>query len=266
MQQIDNFLSIFILDAIEIILRHSTSILTTLNRKPLTKTLLYQYLDSKKVSVPPAFTKADLIKKILDEWEKDAVTQSYRSTEPSEPKLINLPVTKNEDNAAENFPIHIMSREFVRWFFNNLNDKQLQNNDFWSDSKLYIRIINSSQEVDERDAQGAECSLNSINSLVEQFHIRFNPNCDSHAGVQGRIDSHGFVLVLGCGTLHIPDQLVGTFEAAFQLMRDPFTDQNWKVRMVQLQLKHSLLTNQIELTDCETLRDMLSLPAPSSEF
>jgi Domain of unknown function (DUF4518) len=76
------------------------------------------------------------------------------------------------------------------------------------------------------------------------------------------MDHHGLVLILCCGTLHTHESVaVGTFESVFGLMRDPFSDNNWKIKNVKLQLQSSGASLKIpELQSCGSLQQFLSLP------
>lgn len=76
------------------------------------------------------------------------------------------------------------------------------------------------------------------------------------------MELHGLVLILCCGTLHTHESVaVGVFESVFGLMRDPFSDNNWKIKNIKMQLQSSVATQKIpELQHCSTLQQFLALP------
>lgn len=77
------------------------------------------------------------------------------------------------------------------------------------------------------------------------------------------MEVHGLVLILCCGTLHTHESVsVGVFESVFGLMRDPFSDNNWKIKNIKMQLQSSAIGIQKvpELTQCSSLVQFLALP------
>ena len=51
-----------------------------------------------------------------------------------------------------------------------------------------------------------------------------------------RLDPHGLVLVLACGTLHNQATVCGFFEQVFGLIRDPDSENNWKIKQTEARL------------------------------
>jgi hypothetical protein len=76
------------------------------------------------------------------------------------------------------------------------------------------------------------------------------------------MDLHGLVLILCCGTLHSHESVSdGVFESVFGLMRDPFSDNNWKIKNIKLQLQSTAGINRTpELQSCSSLQQFLTLP------
>lgn len=77
------------------------------------------------------------------------------------------------------------------------------------------------------------------------------------------MELHGLVLILSCGTLHSSDSSLGVFEAVFGLMRDPFSDNNWKIKNIKLQLQSSSVTGiqkVPQLQSCVSLQQFMMLP------
>lgn len=240
-----NVLSMFS-EAIDMILLHSSSTQSILNRKAITKENLFRYLHMKKVPVTSEFTKQLLIEKILQYWKQtfylsddaDTVENENKVHEPQEIAADlqeNRPYSTNSSDQAEHFPINQMARKFATWFYENLNSNRLQASDFFRDCKCTVQFLERQQCLMEEEHLGAEFCLEFLKSLLSKYNLYLNLNI-SHSGTQGRIDCHGLVLVLTCGTLHKVNQFVGTFEAVFGLSRDPYSLNNWKINQMNLRL------------------------------
>lgn len=276
-------------EAIETLLLHSNSVHSILNRKPVTKELLFKYLHHNKVPVRNDFTKQLLIDNVIKFWKekysKEEWTQSEQQTdstrqneiemteaEPSSTTFINVTINKsitfnpNNHKEEEDFPIHQMSRKFAIWFFTNLNEESLQASDFWRESEYVVQFFEQNVCMLEQSDQGAENLLAFCRGLHTKYLLYFNLN-ESHSGTQGRIDPHGLVLVLSCGSLHKIDELVGTFECVFALSRDPFTDNNWKINRIDMRLRNIGSGNftRPALDQCESIQALYALDAPSGE-
>lgn len=76
------------------------------------------------------------------------------------------------------------------------------------------------------------------------------------------MEHHGIVLVLCCGTLHTHASVsVGVFESVFGLMRDPFSDNNWKIKSIKMQLQSTgVMVKLPQLDTCESLQQFMILP------
>lgn len=167
-------------------------------------------------------------------------------------------IVQNE-NAAEG-DIEKLAQEFAKWFYRQMNIEIVESTHFFSDAKLKISVFSNSDcdtSVIENDPQEISHSLHRIKL---QYDLYFNPNF-TEDGVQGRIDSHGLVIVLVCGTLHTHNSIAGIFEQVFGLARDPFSDNNWKIKHSELILKSkSDILNQPKLCDSELTSNLLLLP------
>lgn len=182
-----------------------------MNRKLITKVLIFQYLNARNVSVTADFSKPILLERLLEFWNHKFSDQSNEKSE----------CTSVDQRAKEDqFPIHQMSRQFSTWFFKMYNESQLKIEDFWADAEYSVEMIASGQLVRQEQGYGSQSLLELIQSLHSQDNLLFNPN-DCHDGIQGRMDAHGLVMVLCCGTLHSPGVFVGVFECMFGLLRDP---------------------------------------------
>lgn len=244
-------------DALEVVLVHSSGVLSILNRKAITREVLFKYLHAHRVPVYENFTKLLLIERMIEYWQ----TRSKDGGVSSGAKESEATVMKVN---SEHFPINLMSRQFCSWFFDNFNTDALKQNDFWVDCFVSIRIVAAGQEevVNDSETNGNEACLEILSHLKRQLSILFNPNL-CHEGVQGRIDPHGLVVLMCCGTVHSQTQCVGLFESAFGLMRDPYNENNWRIRHLKLQIKSSPTEMTPKLRDCDTLQQILALPETS---
>lgn len=66
--------------ALNVILLHSPSVESILTRKKISKQLLFNYLHYKQVPVEPAFSKEELIKRLLDHWEENIIKWNPETT------------------------------------------------------------------------------------------------------------------------------------------------------------------------------------------
>lgn len=242
-----------ILDAFKIILLHSESVSSILNRKVISKEMLLKYLTDNNVPVTTNFTKNTLVDQIIEYWRN---TENGTSVSASQCRPENL---STESNKTENFPINVMSRNFSAWFYKNLNENTIQIHDFWNDCTCSIKMVDNCGEIKEDATITSRLVLNLLYTIKQQFNFYFNPNV-CHEGVQGRIELHGLVLILCCGTLHTHENAVGFFESVFGLMRDPFSDNNWKIKNIKLQLKSTNANRQPSLSSSETLQQFMLLP------
>lgn len=263
------------------ILLHSTTAESILNRKSITKEILFKYLHSKKVPVTSDFTKQLLIEKILQYWKQsfylsDDEYSDDNKTQQTATSSIEIQSTHpinpiNNSDQPEYFPINQMARKFAAWFYENLNTNQLQMSDFWSDCKCMVNFLEHQQCLMQEEHFGSEAVLNFCQSLLSKYNLYLNLNI-SHSGTQGRIDCHGIVLVLTCGTLHKINQFVGTFEMVFGLSRDPFSQNNWKINQINLRLHNfnadetknaSITFEQPTLLSSNSMAPLLCLSMPN---
>ncbi|CRL00091.1 CLUMA_CG013373, isoform A [Clunio marinus] len=251
-------------DAYKIVLLHSESVSSILNRKPISKEILLKYLTDNNIAVTNNFTKTSLVEQVIDFWRstehgnRQPIASQQHIFQQQHQHSIERLSKKSED-----FPVNVMSRNFSSWFYKNLNDNTIQINDFWSDSTCVIKIIDSSGDVKEDSTITSALVLNLLFSTKTQFNFYFNPNL-SYEGTRGKMEHHGIVLVLCCGTLHTQASVaVGFFESVFGLMRDPFSDNNWKIKSVKLQLQSTPSIGMQKLPaleNCNSLQQFMTLP------
>jgi len=138
-----------------------------------------------------------------------------------------------------------MANNFVKWFYDLMNtgapgrlpSPEFNATMFWADASAKVNLLGGNGETMESlqvEGNGAEvCDM--LKDVVRRHGLHFNPNlCDE--GVRGRLDPHGLVLVLSCGTLHNQHTVCGIFEQAFGLVRDPGCENNWKIKQTEARL------------------------------
>lgn len=279
-------------EALDLILLHSSSLASILSRKVITKGVLFRYLHARRVAVNVELSKAVLIEKTERYWAEslrddrttpaDERAREATTNEDNTPAATIKEIVNNDDQQddwPENFPIHRMSRQFTGWFFKQFNSGQLAADDFWCDAHCTVEMTDATAVDRLEQADGADACATALLALRDRFAFHFNAN-ECHAGCQGRVDAHGLVLVLSCGTLHVEQRgFVGCWECAFGLVRDPFADNNWKVKHMRMRLRSVRQQQQQQMTaeltagpsdgvvavpqlvECEMLREMLALPA-----
>lgn len=284
----EKFIYLLVSDAVDVILLHSSSIHSILNRRAITKDILFKYLHDNKVPVQNNFTKQFLIDRALLFWkqtyglsiydgnhsvqiteipsDQDEISEIVMS-EPDYSQTSQVPQLSLEnqviDSDQQHFPINQMARKFAHWFYTKLNEGTLQDIDFWRDVHCLFEFLERGRSMLRNELSTNESVLAFCQSLRTQYELHFNLN-ETHSGTQGRMESHGLVLVLSCGTLHKTDQMVGVFECVFGLARDPFSDNNWKINRMKWRLHNNPMQQQqpqqaIALNECETLVPLLSI-------
>ncbi|CAD7082852.1 unnamed protein product [Hermetia illucens] len=134
-----------------------------------------------------------------------------------------------------------------------------------ADANIQI-TINCEDGIDERDASGSQEAVHMLNQMKSDLNLFFNA-CTLHQGCQGRMDIHGLVLVLSCGTTHTPGLCVGVFETVFKLIRDPFAENKWKVKGANFVLRSKgNAAAGTSLVEFESLWNLMALPARSGDF
>lgn len=205
-------------------------------------------MDDKNISVTFPTTKNDLIDQILHYWNV-SISNPINQTE-------SQIVGKSQDSNS----VEKLAEQFSQWFYAMLNNEGVGSEHFFSDVKLNLNMI-CNDDVDKTELENdPEKVALTFNQLKHQHNLFFNPNL-SQDGVQGRMDPHGLAMVMVCGTLHIQDVCVGVFEQVFALARDPFSENNWKVKTSHLNLKSkSGFLGTPKLCDSELTSQLLMLP------
>lgn len=257
-------------EALDYIYVHSEDSATLLNKKFITKEILFKYLHEKEIAITVDFTKYNLVQKVITYWskrfEETSQTTNSRTLTTEESKLST---STQQLRTTEGFipteadcesPIHLLAIKFAEWFFELLNKSSLKLEDFWTDASLLLKI-SVDEDCNVNECQDSASLLHILSQVKNQFGFFYNPNL-SYAGVQGRMDRHGMVLVLACGTLHTQHECVGMFECVFGLLRDPFADNNWKAKSIQLWLRSKAAPSIPSLEGSDSLKEIYALPVP----
>lgn len=173
-----NLTFLFFLDATKIVFLHSESVSSILNRKPISKEMLYKYLTDNNIPVTNNFTKATLIEQVIEFWR--------RNEHPERIQQNNLNSTSTTTTMnPELFPVNVMAKNFSSWFFKNYNESMLQPHDFWSDCTCIVKMIDNSGDMKQDSTVTSHHVLNLLLSIKTQFNFFFNPNC-SYDGTRGK--------------------------------------------------------------------------------
>lgn len=171
-------------------LLHSESVSSILNRKPISKEILFKYLTDNNIPVTNNFTKTTLVEQIIEFWRTTENGMRHHHHQPQihhqqQPSLHHHHSAESLIKKSENFPVNVMSRNFCSWFYKNLNENTIQLNDFWNDSTCIIKMIDSSGDVKEDSTITSGLVLNLLFSIKSQFNFYFNPNL-SYEGTRGK--------------------------------------------------------------------------------
>lgn len=210
-------------------LLHSPNIASILNRKDVTKQLLFGYLHSKKVPVRGDASKFALLQELFAFWD----TQNSKL-----PNSQTVTVGPSTIANKSNYPIARLASEFVKWFWKSYSDMCLGPSDFWTDVEfLYEFVQNSGLSVRKEEGIGATTIVNALTAMHRETYI-FNVKYDGN-GIQGnslnnflakltskihsivaRMDeANGLVIILCTGTVTILARS-GNFQSLFGLVRE----------------------------------------------
>lgn len=226
--------------------------MTILKRKSITKEVLFQYLHEKNVIVPAPTTKSVLIDKICEYWNLEQPSL-YKFQETIQNNSINEP----SENCTGD--LNLLGQKFTEWFYNMINTSPVIDSEhFWSDSSLILNLISDTQTITEAVSNDCEKTANLLSVTKTSHNLFFNPNL-SDEGITTIMNKYGLVLVTVCGTLHTDKECVGIFEQVFGLARDPFSENNWKIKSTQLNLRSKCGVTELPKLGDVDRKDCLSI-------
>lgn len=230
-------------DATYAILVYSQSVEELLKRKKVHRDIIFKYLATQGVIIPPATEKHNLIQHAKDYWRNQVSLELKERLEYVKTEDIALSQQeKKEDTKTEKVDFHCLGKEFCRWFFELLNSQnpllgppqdEWGPQHFWHDVKLRLFYKTSEQNV--LDYQGAELVSLRLLSLVKEEYLFLSPNLDAQ-GLKCASSPHGLVMVGVAGTVHRGNTCLGIFEQIFGLIRCPFVENTWKIKFINLRI------------------------------
>lgn len=215
-------------EAIYNIIKYSKDILSILRRKAVTREILFNYLDAINVKIQLPVTKNELIDKITEIWNIPQIN-TFNSESNA---LASVDAQQNylTDSVVE------MAQQFSTWFYTMLNSGECGSEHFFPDAKLTVNMY-TNENCETRSVEGNPEEISQyLTDLHNQNNFYFNLN-ETEQGIQGKIDPHGLVIIMACGTIHTETVCCGVFEQMFALARDPLNDNNWKVKRTEINLQ-----------------------------
>ncbi|KAM6224007.1 LOW QUALITY PROTEIN: uncharacterized protein C3orf38 homolog [Rhynchocyon petersi] len=231
-------------DAIRAILAYSQSVEELLKRKKVHREVIFKYLATQGVIIPPATEKHNLIQHAKDYWKKQSQLK-LKETPETAAKSKDMELfqkQEKEEKTSEKVDYQQLGEEFCHWFFELLNSQnpllgtpqdEWGPQHFWHDVKLKFYYNTSEQNV--IDYHGAELVSLRLLSLVKEEFLFLSPNLDSQ-GLKCASSPHGLVMVGVAGTVHRGNTCLGIFEQIFGLIRCPFVKNTWKIKFINLRI------------------------------
>ncbi|KAH0624954.1 hypothetical protein JD844_032907 [Phrynosoma platyrhinos] len=230
-------------EAIHAILLYSQSAEELLKRKKVFREIIFKYLATKGVVVPPSSEKHQLVSRAKQYWcgQLKNCASDEKCAEPN----IEQPEEGGKQGGDKQEPdkeCHNLGEEFCQWFFEILNSQNPligQSQDewgpqhFWDDVILKFCYNTSEQNIEEY--LGAELVSLRLLSLVREEYLFLNPNLNA-GGLRCTVSRHGLVVVAVAGTVHRNTCCLGVFEQIFGLIRCPFRENTWKIKFVNLKI------------------------------
>ncbi|GAB6032471.1 hypothetical protein CHUAL_011103 [Chamberlinius hualienensis] len=244
-------------EALTAVLVYAKTPADILKRKKVKKEYLFQYLHDVGHSVTPNADKATIVKAALTYWDsKDAqeeiimeedsmiCDESYNSQDHGHLSTNSIgqnnSAINNISNNGTSREVQEMAEQFTRWFYQVLHNGHLDNpnledkfgpHHFWRDCQFKIHTPQCEHLI-----EGSQATADRLLSLIGQDQLYFNPFY-AQQGIKGYVDNHGLVIILVAGDIHRADRWVGVFEQKFGLIRDPASDNKWKIKFSELNFK-----------------------------
>ncbi|XP_032783095.1 uncharacterized protein C3orf38 homolog [Daphnia magna] len=242
-------------DAIDAIVLHSESANWLLNRKKMTRAILFEYLNSRRVSINGQAEKSTIVSRILELWateESEKSTVAVTSTTSLE-EVQDSPPTTTPPTTPE------MGLKFTQWFYEILLAVHKQSptvsklsEQFWKDVRLKI-TFNSPGVTNNQEAVGSDEASHLLQILLCQHGFLLNPNLSPN-GVKERKDPHGMVIIGVCGTAHQYENCSGIFEQVFGLLQDPHVDFHWRIKWSELRITQAAVNRLPCVSDLPELQ------------
>lgn len=165
--------------------------------------------------------------------------------------------------------VDVMALQFAKWFYSLINKDFLQGGNvalgaehFWQDASALVKLQTNGQVMQE-EASNSASVVNLINSFKQRHNLYFSPNL-CYNGVRGKLEAHGLVVVVVCGTLHQSvGHVVGVFEQIFSLIKDPLASNSWKIKRSEVLLTSNQSVSVVPtLQEGQLMRTLFPLDVP----
>lgn len=142
-----------VLDAVNAILLHCESANWLLNRKKMTRAILFEYLNSKRIPISGQAEKSTIVSRILELWGTEA---------PQESPVVVMSAISVNHNQDTPSPVPEMGLKFTQWFYEILLAVHKQSapvsklaEQFWKDVRLKI-TFNSPGVTNDQEVLGSD--------------------------------------------------------------------------------------------------------------
>ncbi|KAH9520434.1 hypothetical protein Btru_060774 [Bulinus truncatus] len=271
-------------EAEKAILAFTQSIDEFFKRRKISKEILLKYMYMKGLSVPKDAEKEKLVALITQfqpipaQCTTDITTSSAQPANlansnsqqsvPSSsfvysPTNVTVNINVNYNSGDETNALNTEQRnaeDFVKWFYDMLNShnpflsqpqREFGPQHFWESAQLFL-VMNTKNSKVEDIVDGSILVSERLLKFPTETLLIFLPNISAN-GVKSKTDPHGLKLILACGTLHLNNECVGTFQQSFGLVRNPASPGVWKIKITCLKMdEHSALALP-KLDDCSEI-------------
>ncbi|KFQ98494.1 Uncharacterized protein C3orf38, partial [Nipponia nippon] len=224
-------------EAIHAILVYSQSVEELLKRRKVYREIIFKYLATQGIPVPPSFEKRLLVDRVKQYWSGQLTTHAVESGE-------RRPYTESHGQRQKSpqDDIHDLGEEFCQWFFKLLNsqhplgvksEERWGPQHFWEDARM--KFCYNTLEKNMEEYVGAEMVSLRLLSLVKDEYLLFSPNLHAN-GLKCAMSPHGLILVAVAGTVHRDNTCLGIFEQFFGLISCPTRENTWKIKVMNLKI------------------------------
>ncbi|KAM6099826.1 uncharacterized protein C3orf38 homolog [Theristicus caerulescens] len=224
-------------EAIHAILVYSQSVEELLKRRKVYREIIFKYLATQGIPVPPSFEKRLLVDRVKQYWSGQLTTRASESRERKP-----YTVSHGQRQKSPQDDIHNLGKEFCQWFFKLLNSQHplgIKSEEswgpqhFWEDARM--KFCYNTLEKNMEEYVGAEMVSLRLLSLVKDEYLLFSPNFHAN-GLKCAMSPHGLILVAVAGTVHRDNTCLGIFEQFFGLISCPIRENTWKIKVMNLKI------------------------------
>ncbi|EGD81971.1 hypothetical protein PTSG_02655 [Salpingoeca rosetta] len=118
---------------------------------------------------------------------------------------------------------------FCEVFFGMFDPPSFTTDLFFDDCELNLHVAPAGQ-IEQH--QGSASVVHRLTKLPQQDNVLFRPG---DGGIRGMLEPHGLLAVEVHGTVHSPGAVIGHFRQACLLAQDPFLQDTWRVRNINIE-------------------------------